>query len=280
MKRRDYYEQTYWDRVRRSRPSAERRNAGKLAKILTLYLPESAKILDIGCGDGSGANIVQMPVSAYVGIDLSMTALKRARQVDVRPVMADVGLPIPFESAGFNVALCTEVLEHLFDPETLLDEVHRLLEPEGVLLISVPNIAHFPHRIRLLGGKFVAGGDPSTADRPWRDPHIRFFTRQALVNLLNSTGFSPVRTYGLGTSLLTGMPILSVLLARLFGPRTVERLSDVFEPLGRWWPSLFAGHILVIAKKLKAETMVDGAPERRDRVELENNGLPNEIDSE
>lgn len=251
MKHREYYGQVYWDQLRSSSLALERKEViGGLREALVQYLLPAETVLDIGCGDAAHYDEeFQQRVKLHVGIDLSFLALSKARRVGLHGVVSDLEYPLPFSSGVFEGIVCKEVLEHLFDPHSLLLEMHRVLKPRGILTVTVPNIAHFSHRLRLLGGKFVAGGHPDTADTPWCDAHIRFFTRRSLHELLTVSGFRPLEVIGEGTALLTSMPILSVLLACTLGRSRVEHISNFFNPLGRWWPNLFAGHLVVVARR-------------------------------
>ena len=57
---------------------------------------------------------------------------------------------VPYDSGFFDVVVFTEVLEHLFAPPSeVLAEIHRILKPDGKLIISVPNLASLVKRVRL-----------------------------------------------------------------------------------------------------------------------------------
>jgi SAM-dependent methyltransferase len=163
MKQRDYYKSFYWDEMRLASPSSSTPNSlFHMRKIFIEQLPAAGVILDVGCGRGTNGQFVQLPQQSYLGIDLSFLALRQAREKNLTTALADLEQPLPFPSEEFAGAICMEVLEHLFDPRSLLEESLRILKPRGVLIVSVPNIAHHSHRLRLLGGKFVAGGHPDT----------------------------------------------------------------------------------------------------------------------
>ncbi len=86
-------------------------------------------LLDIGCG----AKPYRRYLSArhYIGIDLPTYG----------PQAADLfgsALQLPFRNASYDAVLCTEVLEHVPDPSRLLQEIARLLKPDGVLILTTP----------------------------------------------------------------------------------------------------------------------------------------------
>jgi SAM-dependent methyltransferase len=142
-------------------------------------LPEVADALDLGCGDGRlGAELCAQSV---VGADVSALALERARArlAHVEPIEPDA--PLPFDDGSFDLVLCAETLEHVRDVQLLLSELRRVLRPGGTLAISTP--AHS----RLSALRLVAAG----WEREFHplSPHLRFFTRRSLAQLLGEMGF-------------------------------------------------------------------------------------------
>lgn len=103
--------------------------------------------LDAGCG--TGLNLRNLPPGS-VGLDLNPRniALVEARLPQFRAVLGDIE-SMPFENESFEGVLCTEVLEHVPNPDIAVAEIWRVLKPGGVLIGSVP--AHSPvWRLRFL----------------------------------------------------------------------------------------------------------------------------------
>ena len=100
-------------------------------------LGANASCIDIGCGTGLLTR--HLPGRA-VGIDLNPRNLQKARQYApaARFVLCDAEGSTPIRDQSFDVAVCTEMLEHLLHPRRALAEIHRLLRPEGWLIGSVP----------------------------------------------------------------------------------------------------------------------------------------------
>jgi SAM-dependent methyltransferase len=103
-----------------------RREVGALAGSL------KGDILDVGCGSKPYRDLV--PAARYVGLDVD---LPFTRKVGVADVFYDGGI-FPFADASFDGAICSEVLEHVFTPESFLGEILRVLRPGGQLLLTVP----------------------------------------------------------------------------------------------------------------------------------------------
>lgn len=92
------------------------------------------KMLDLGCGTKPYRAILDP--AAYVGVDV-LDMKNSSRKTPSVDVWFD-GYRLPFANASFDSVLCSEVLEHVFDPNLLLREVHRVCRPGAKLLITVP----------------------------------------------------------------------------------------------------------------------------------------------
>jgi ubiquinone/menaquinone biosynthesis C-methylase UbiE len=100
-------------------------------------------ILDIGCGSGGYLHVKQDEGTKYVGIDISegmlMSAEKQANQIDRNQqtsFLVGDAVSLPFDSDTFEAVLAIGLIEYYSDPEPLLQEVARVLEPEGVLILQ------------------------------------------------------------------------------------------------------------------------------------------------
>ena len=89
---------------------------------------------------------------------------------------------------SFDVTICGDVLEHLRNPVSTLNTVKPLLKKDGILLVSVPNIAHNSIIMELLKGNFDYQ-ETGLLD----GTHIHFFSRSSIKRCLNDAGFSIVK---------------------------------------------------------------------------------------
>ena len=99
-------------------------------------------VLDAACGTGYGTNILASAgAAAVVGIDRATHVIEFARAHAHERATFEVAdlLDLPFPDGAFDVAICFEAIEHVDPPERALDELRRVLEPEGVLALSSPN---------------------------------------------------------------------------------------------------------------------------------------------
>jgi methionine biosynthesis protein MetW len=153
------------------------------------------RCLDVGCGTGNSyaAELRRRGVS-YAGVDVSEHAVEAARAAGINAQVIADAAELPFADASFDLVVCVEVLEHLFAPHRAAQEMRRVLKPGGRLVASTPNVAYWRLRANLLFGLWNPTGDELSIERPWRDPHIRFFTPATLQRMLRISGFSEVST--------------------------------------------------------------------------------------
>ena len=107
------------------------------------------RILDVGCGDGNFFVLLKEVCKAkeVYGIEISEKGAELARKRGVKCYQLDVD-----EDNYSNAVTAFELTEHLFDPDHFLEEVYRVLKPEGIFVLSTPNLASIHNRIALLFG--------------------------------------------------------------------------------------------------------------------------------
>ena len=100
------------------------------------------RVLDAGCGSGYGAAMMSAAgARQVVGIDIDADTIEAARSkmpVGVELAVGDLE-SVPVGDACFDVVVCLEAIEHVLDPEAVLDEFRRVLIPGGLLVLSTPN---------------------------------------------------------------------------------------------------------------------------------------------
>ncbi|MEU6821516.1 class I SAM-dependent methyltransferase [Streptomyces atriruber] len=180
------------------------RQARILAAALGPATARTATVLDIGCGDGTAAATAAPLLAGHrvVGVDWSQDALKRAHArlpYVVRGELSDGGLP--FADGAADAVLFSEVVEHLVDPDSALDELRRVLRPGGHLMLSTPNLAAWYNRGLLLAGVQPVFSEVSLRGihgRPGKEVvgHLRLYTARALREFVAASGFEVVRLSG------------------------------------------------------------------------------------
>jgi SAM-dependent methyltransferase len=216
--------------------------------LLSRFIPPATRVLDFGCGDGAHASsFVLSQQCSYTGVDVSQHAVAMCRAKGLEAAAYSPEASLPFDPNSFDKVLSFEVFEHLFDPETALQEIRRVLRPEGHLIGSVPNSVYLANRLLMVLGRFSPGGSPATSLKaPWKDPHIRFFSKRTLLLLLRQIGFRDCLVVGHEFSFID-FPILYK-SAGVFR-RLLMACSRPLSPLGKCWPSLLSARLYFVARK-------------------------------
>lgn len=105
------------------------------------------EVLDAACGVGYGTAILaRHGGDRTVGVDSSQEAIADAvaRAGELAEFFVGDLQDLPFDDASFDVVVCFEAIEHVFDRDRALDELRRVLRDGGLLLISSPNRRVFP----------------------------------------------------------------------------------------------------------------------------------------
>jgi 2-polyprenyl-3-methyl-5-hydroxy-6-metoxy-1,4-benzoquinol methylase len=198
--------------------------------------PAGLRLLDLGAAGGHLGRAVRKRCSYLAGVepDRSLPPTAREGYDDWRPVEA---LCAGNWSDPFDVVVCADVLEHLAEPEKLLERIHEWLREGGTLLVSLPNIANISVRLALLFGQFRYT-DRGILDRS----HLSFYTRASTRELLAGAGFT-IRAieptsmpYELGLPGLSHSPLRG--MARAFARATA-----------RAWPTLFGYQFVCEAER-------------------------------
>jgi 2-polyprenyl-3-methyl-5-hydroxy-6-metoxy-1,4-benzoquinol methylase len=208
------------------------------------------RVLDIGCGTGV---MITRPLASLghevTGLDLDPVSIRQASRLNVAPTLPNLTyvagrLEEQRWDGAFDAVVASEVLEHLPDPDALVDALARCLRADGLLLLTVPNgygpfeidsyVWEALHRIPgfwrlesawikskarvldLAGRGAAARAATEVEDRPdsratlnENSPHCQRFTRGKVVRLMERHG---LRLAGWGKSAVWSGPIAHTLL--------------------------------------------------------------------
>jgi SAM-dependent methyltransferase len=185
-----------------------------IVNALRANLPEGAEVLDVGCGNGVISRYLGSQGFVVRGVDVSSKAIERARSLNTFPnVRFEVVSAEQLIADGqrYHAVVCSEVLEHLNEPGSLLKVLHQILHDDGVLVVTVPNgkgpreslVTKPVQRMQKKNGwlwrtvnKFKQSlGYAGTTVQSAADDltHIQFFTRPSLEKLASDNIFRIVR---------------------------------------------------------------------------------------
>lgn len=187
-------------------------NNANLAKLLEKN--PQARILDLGCDDGI---LVKERIDKFVGtkdiwgVDIDQEVLGKAKKLGLKTSCLDLNnKKLPFKSNFFDVVEANQVIEHLWNTDIFLEEIHRVLKPGGYLVISTENLSSWHNLFSLLLGfqapsqdvssKFRPGNPFSLCQdrpRPWT-AHQRVFTLRGLREMLEIYDLEVEKTLGAG----------------------------------------------------------------------------------
>jgi SAM-dependent methyltransferase len=125
-----------------------------VVKLILLYQPKT--VLDLGSGYG---NLVQQIKKAGIkNVTASDLDTKQFKIPDISCLKINLNKPIKIPHK-YDLITCTEVIEHVHNPYKLLKEIHSLLNPKGILILTTPNNQNIFSRIfYLLFGNFLTFG--------------------------------------------------------------------------------------------------------------------------
>ncbi len=223
----------------------EGRNRFIIQKIKQEYLDKARiSIAELSVGDGSLTKrlIADLQNVDVTCVDISSNRLNHLRNTimssnsgeEKAGRLLQCNLDTQFgliESAQYDIVIALDIMEHVFDVFSFLDNCNRILRTRGTLFLRTPNISFIRHRIRLLCGElpvtaswFGPKGDlVAWRDRyGWDGGHLHMFTIPVLYKLLTEAGF------------------------------TVSECSDPgarYSGLRDYWPNLLYSNPLIISSK-------------------------------
>lgn len=140
----DYKEiEEYYDNFFESdrTPYEKYRSTDANNRILEAIKGKGGKLLDLGCGNGELIDYLMQGLGKgqfhFYGVDLSKVNIKRSKLGEAAQVNLEKRLP--FKSESFEVVVLQEIIEHLRNREQVMDEVHRILKKDGVVVVTCPH---------------------------------------------------------------------------------------------------------------------------------------------
>jgi len=161
------------------------------------------KILDVGCGHNCELYRYKQINDIYYGCDYYKkinTKIDNYKKINLN----EEKLTDLYWGKKFDVIFCGEVIEHLFSPDELLDEIKCLMHENSIVILSTPNLSYYLNRLLLLFGIspfFLENSSEIKLGRRFKflgqfnktEGHIKVFTYGALKDLLKLKGFQIIK---------------------------------------------------------------------------------------
>lgn len=220
------------------------------------------RILDIGCGSGLLGEVLKNKGNYVIGVNISKSELEVAKHRLNEVIEHDVTSKEEFNLVQkVDLLLFSDILEHTPDPEAVLKKFLNYLKPDGQVIISIPNIACYNMRIRLLFG-FFEYEDYGILDKT----HLRFFTKKSLLKFVEKCGLDVI---DFKVSPYFARPVFKMLRSLklkfsksdsvsefnqgIFNSAVFKFYSKYVFPLEnilpRMYPSLFAYQFILVCKR-------------------------------
>ena len=187
-----------------------------------LEMIDSGTVLDLGCGDGLLLSLLKEKGVSGEGLDLSREGVAKARAKGLVADVSDFSQKIPRADSTYDTLVILDVLEHVYDPKTLVAEMVRVSRHN--IVIGVPNFNSLPARIQMLLGKVPENNKPKKG-------HIYWFNETILRDMLKSNGLAISRFES--NTIFQSIPVV----------------GNVMRFLARTLPNVFGLSFVVIAHK-------------------------------
>ena len=193
-----------------------------VANVLLQHVERGASVLDVGCGTGFVLERLAEHFDAW-GCEPDPGVRARATEgIRNRILPGSTDNLVAARSRQYAAVMLLDVLEHLDDDVAALQQIRPVLEPGGVVLITVPALP-------LL---WTSHDD--------RNSHRRRYTRKSLSRVIAAAGMAPV-TLSYVNARLFPLALAARLLSRVTGSRSNRELAVPPAPLNRVFANLFAG---------------------------------------
>jgi len=195
--------------------------SGDYSNSLNMFVyeevPEDSLCLDVGCWTGNLGRLLKEKKRCVVdGIEVNRQVSEQALRKGYRNVfivnLNNDSFELDNTDGRYDVIIFADVLEHLVNPVGVLTNLMRYLKPDGIVIVSLPNVAFILNRLLLLMGKWDYK-DFGTLDKT----HLKFYTVKSGAHMVESAGLELVKVLPYNQfGILTRLNYLNKLLPTLF----------------------------------------------------------------
>lgn len=150
-------------------------------------------VLEVGCACGATLLAIKnrYPYSNLYGIEFNEGSASIAKKFASVTAENIENSQLSYDKKFFDYIIFADVLEHLYNPQKVLENIKEYLKDDGYILASIPNVMHYSVIQQLINGSWTYE-DAGILDKT----HIRFFTKNEIIKLFSNSGY---RDIGIGS---------------------------------------------------------------------------------
>jgi ubiquinone/menaquinone biosynthesis C-methylase UbiE len=198
-------------------------------------------VLDYGCGNGIfGIYLKQKTQCNLIGVDGSEYGVKKSKELgydQAYHIKDFCTQKIPLEDQSADFIISKDILEHLIDPDYVLNEVRRICKKDGLFLFHLPNQFPLKYRFKFLFTNNIDTQNYSPDANEWNLPHIRFYNHKCIIKKLKELGFDIIEDYS--KYFVTYFPKTS----------KIPIINKFQQYLAKKYPSQFSIGFTILARK-------------------------------
>ncbi|MDX2133701.1 MAG: class I SAM-dependent methyltransferase [Saprospiraceae bacterium] len=163
------------------------------------YIPlDTNNILEFGCSNGAFGSIVKSKITCtYTGIEPFEESANIASKILDRVIQSTaeeyINFVMPKETLLYDTIVFNDVLEHLVNPEEILNSVRAILTPNAVIVASIPNFIYYPNLVEIIVKRDWEYKESGILDKT----HLRFFTKKSIIRLFENAGYRITKIEGI-----------------------------------------------------------------------------------
>lgn len=197
-------------------------------KQLLTHGVRDKKVLELGVGDASLTRRLQAAGARVDGVETDPVYIELAKPFCNRIISGDLNRIETLDLEGdYDIIVAADILEHLVDPEYVLSKLKTYLKKDGLLVVSLPNVANIYVRLSLLFGRFNYHSK-GLLDKT----HLHFYTISTAASMLQKTGWKIMEREVTAIPLAIVFPFLRLAVFRW--------ILQLFYAVTRLFKGLFA----------------------------------------
>ena len=200
------------------------------------FLPDNIRsILDIGCAAGNFLGTLDIPDIYRAGIEPDVESYEEAKgkieECFNSPFNEELVQVIENRSPHnrFDCIVFNDVLEHLVDPWHALQLAKRILEVDGVIVASIPNILFYSNIVNMIRTQDFKYENAGIMDIT----HLRFFSRKSIIRMFEETGYDLLNIEGISSATSLKFELLNILFMNKFADLKYMQFAVVARPSNR-----------------------------------------------